>query len=98
MLAESGGRASPLTKRIAAAGSYGRWRSNIPRDINRALQLPLDTWHGFIVSALFYRWGNSPKEVLNLSSIRIYIYIYIYVYTYVRPLKYVLFAYLDPYI
>ena len=41
MIAESGGRASALTHRIASAGSCGRHRQNIARDISRALSLPL---------------------------------------------------------
>ena len=41
MIAESGGRASALTHRIAGAGSGGRHRQNIARDISRALRLPL---------------------------------------------------------
>ena len=41
MIQESGGRASALTHKLAAAGSRGRYPNNIPRDISRALQLPL---------------------------------------------------------
>ena len=41
MIEESGGSASALTQRIASAGSRGRYPNNVPRDINRALQLPV---------------------------------------------------------
>ena len=42
MLVESGGRGSELTHRIARAGNFGRHKQNCARDINRALQLPLE--------------------------------------------------------
>ena len=41
MLRENGGVGSALTHRIARAGTSGRHRQNIARDINRALNLPV---------------------------------------------------------
>ena len=43
MLKESGGHGSELTHRIARAGNFGSHKQNCARDINRALQLPLET-------------------------------------------------------
>ena len=43
MLAESGGHASYVTRKIAAAGCWGRHAQNVQRDVNRALDLPLAT-------------------------------------------------------
>ncbi|CAE7387288.1 unnamed protein product [Symbiodinium microadriaticum] len=42
MIQEAQGSASALTHRIAAAGNHGRHPNNVARDINRALQLPVD--------------------------------------------------------
>ncbi|CAE7251674.1 unnamed protein product [Symbiodinium sp. CCMP2592] len=42
MIVESRGSASALTHRLASAGCRGRYPNNVPRDINRALQLPVD--------------------------------------------------------
>ena len=44
MIAESGGHASALTHRLAAAGGHGRYRNNINRDVSRAFKLPLESW------------------------------------------------------
>ena len=44
MVQESHGHASALTKRIAAAGTHGRHRQNVARDIQRALDLPIEAW------------------------------------------------------
>ena len=41
MIKETGGVASALTHRIAKAGCCGRYPNNVPRDIGRALELPL---------------------------------------------------------
>ena len=52
MLAESGGHASHLTRKLASAGFCGKHPQNCQRDVTRALELPLAT-----------RPDNRPKYV-----------------------------------
>ena len=49
MIQESAGHASTLNYRIASAGSCGRHRQNVARDISRAINLPLDTCLAYVV-------------------------------------------------
>ena len=44
MIREAGGKASHLTHKIASAGTHGKFPNNVPRDISRALRLPLEIW------------------------------------------------------
>ena len=62
MLRESRGCGSALTKRIAAAGSHGKWCSNVARDISRALNFPLVLClHVSIVDRSLLFWVNNHK-------------------------------------
>ena len=67
MVAESRGAASALTKKIAASGCHGKWRSNVSRDIGRALRFPLETFQHSLHSMTSGADHEHPKPKHHMS-------------------------------